>query len=719
MAGPAGAAKLHTAASRPTFVKNPDPAHPALESGAENASDPSLASSVVGLSMEDSVALTRSLIIHMLVSLLAMLGASILVPQVYGNPAGVSLASGLGILIFLPALYLCQRGRPRPAMLVLASAYWFFLGAMAVLAQKPVSVALPLLGILPALAMVAGVRMASAFGASFVALVTFMMLARQAGLDLPVLFPVQPTAEVVLMLVALYTLLLPLPILNRALTNSNRRMMDFAQVGADRHWETDAQHRYTAYWGRGLTRQSAQRRIGQTPWQAEPSTEPGVLAGLEEKRRLLTTQRPFSNLEYRHVEDDGSITWMSDSAVPFHGPKGQFMGYRGCTTDITWRKQKEIELVHAREAAETAAQAKTDFLANMSHEIRTPMNAIIGMSHLALKTTLTPRQTDYISRIQASSQHLLGLVNDILDFSKIESGKLDVERVAFRVDRMMDHVARQVGHEASAKGLDLVFNVAGEVPPTLLGDPARLGQILVSYAGNAVKFTERGRIHVSLSVRERTETAVTLYGEVTDTGIGIKPEQLSKLFQSFHQADASTTRRHGGTGLGLAIAKRLAELMGGAVGVHSTPGHGSTFWFTARLDIPPTSLHPHTDTDGAPTGAPWVTQELGADGQPSPAESPAESPTEAPAESPAGGPQGAAAQSFNEAQLPEVTERLRQLLMDMDAEAMDWLEQHRPLLAAAYPQVLPQLVDALEGYDFDLAVQRLDAAERARCEKSS
>ncbi|MFT7694490.1 MAG: two-component system sensor histidine kinase/response regulator, partial [Candidatus Latescibacterota bacterium] len=237
----------------------------------------------------------------------------------------------------------------------------------------------------------------------------------------------------------------------------------------------------------------------------------------------------------------------------------------------------------SRQSAEASAQTKADFLANMSHEIRTPMNAIIGMAHLALRTNLNNKQRDYVSKIHGSGQHLLGIINDILDFSKIEAGKLDVEEVDFRIEEVLDNVGSLVGEKASAKGLELIFDIDTKLPGHLVGDSLRIGQILINYATNAVKFTEAGEIVVRTRILTENDRDLLVRFEVEDTGIGMTPEQKDRLFQSFSQADTSTTRKYGGTGLGLAISKNIAELMGGEVGVSSDFGKGSTFWFTAAL----------------------------------------------------------------------------------------------------------------------------------------
>lgn len=248
-------------------------------------------------------------------------------------------------------------------------------------------------------------------------------------------------------------------------------------------------------------------------------------------------------------------------------------------------RERTGQLKEAMLEAQTANESKSNFLANMSHEIRTPMNAIIGMTNLVQKTELTAKQENYLRKIDGAAHSLLGIINEILDFSKIEAGHLDIESINFNLEDVVNNVATVVGPKGAEKGLEVLCQTRREVPLYLVGDPLRLGQVLTNLLNNAVKFTEKGEIVMVIELVETLANEVILRFSVRDSGIGLSQEQISKLFQPFTQADASTTRKFGGTGLGLTISKRLVELMNGEIGVESEPGVGSTFYFTARFGV--------------------------------------------------------------------------------------------------------------------------------------
>lgn len=386
---------------------------------------------------------------------------------------------------------------------------------------------------------------------------------------------------------------------------------------------------------------------------------------------------------------DGKLSWVRISAYaapPY--PNGDIV-WSGYYEDITERRKNQEILIKARDMAEAAVLAKSDFLANMSHEIRTPMNAVIGLSHIVLNTDLSAQQRSYLKKIQESSQHLLRIINDILDFSKIEAGKLLVENAEFVLERVLDSVTTMLLDKIRAKNLALIFDVAPDVPYSLVGDSLRVSQVLVNYVSNAVKFTERGEIVISVNVLERLGKDVRLRFTVSDTGIGLTPEQISRLFQSFEQADASTTRKYGGTGLGLAISKNLVQLMGGDVGVESEYGQGSKFWFTARLEqghLSPIDETAHT------SALPSLSMSSGGtvarDANPN-------------------SHIGMTVSNENTELFAELCRRLQLLLSQDDPEAGSIFEENGGLFHAAFIADYHELETAIKNFDFDVALEVL------------
>jgi signal transduction histidine kinase len=297
--------------------------------------------------------------------------------------------------------------------------------------------------------------------------------------------------------------------------------------------------------------------------------------------------------EWTFVHQDGTRIPVRVSITPIHGETGETTGFLHVASDMTEERLIRASLAASRDSALQAARAKADFLANMSHEIRTPMNGVIGMIDLLRDSPLTPPQKEFVDTIQRSGETLLTIVNDILDFSKIEAGKMSLETIPFNPREIVEDVVQVLSPNAHRKGLEIASLLHPDVPVLVNGDPTRLRQILLNLVGNAIKFTEKGHISVRLSVNERGMGNAVVRLAVTDTGVGMTPEVVGKLFNAFTQGDNSTSRRFGGTGLGLAITQKLVTLMGGTIDVESAPLQGSRFAVTLNWPIvtsPPRSV---------------------------------------------------------------------------------------------------------------------------------
>ncbi|WP_440468250.1 ATP-binding protein [Pseudomonas sp. YH-1] len=407
----------------------------------------------------------------------------------------------------------------------------------------------------------------------------------------------------------------------------------------------------------------------------------------ERDRQALTESEPFAS-EGWVVYPDGRRVLFDTLRSAFHDDHGRLLGLVGVSRDVTARKSTELALAEARDLAEEAAQLKSDFLANMSHEIRTPLNIIIGLAHLLQETTLDPQQVDYLGKIQGSGQYLLELISDILDLSRVEAGKLEFEHIGFDLERLLGELFDLFNIRAASKGLAVRCEIDPRVPAQVVGDSLRLRQILMNYGNNALKFTEQGEVVLIVRLEDEDEDSLQLYFAFRDTGIGISEPQQERLFESFQQADSSITRRYGGSGLGLAICKKLAEAMGGSVGVESEPNHGSLFWCRLPLGRVDDSVSLSLQTiSHEPLPVPML---------------------------PAASAAPALLESGNVAEVEQVCRRLAHLLAADDPRAGRLLGERASLLRSVFNEGYEGIATSVRRFEFERALESLVNLARER-----
>ena len=377
------------------------------------------------------------------------------------------------------------------------------------------------------------------------------------------------------------------------LQRSEARFRSLTQLSSDWYWEQDAQLRYTLM-SPGVIASSGidpEQWIGKKRWELTSINAADTVWSAH--RADLDAQRPFRDFVLPYINCHDELRYLSTSGEPVFDDNQRFCGYRGVGRDITDHVRSREALKAAKQLAEDASKAKSEFLANMSHEIRTPMNGVLGMTELLLGTALEEKQRRYTMNVRKSAESLLDIINAVLDFSKIEAGKMELDSVDFDLPELVEDVAEMLVGSSKDKNIALLCRIDDRVPAAVRGDPGRLRQVLINLVGNAVKFTARGEVVVEvcrLTAPAVPDDSCELEFSVRDTGVGITPQDIKRLFTAFTQADGSNSRRYGGTGLGLAISRQLISLMGGTIAVESTPGQGSRFRFTIQLSTAQTAM---------------------------------------------------------------------------------------------------------------------------------
>ncbi len=638
------------------------------------------------------------------------------VPFVFQRKAASAVATIILIAFVLASWRMSRHGRPQLSLKIFSTLLWVLALIMIYLGQPPIT-AIGVLAISVMLSVVVGMRAGILYGVTFMAGWLSYLILSELQLAPAAYFVGTPLTSWFLAAVGGWLIMLPIPNLianmRSAMALAEREAATRAAAEAEL---AESESRLSTIFQAspiGITvsrvadgklldaNDAASRLYGYTRDEAIGRTVDELHTYANPARRddLVRQLREHGSIdhfpiEFRTASGDVGVLELSGRTIELQGEQCLL----AMLEDVTERKQSEaelekhryhleeevrtrtVELAGAKEAAEAANRAKSAFLANMSHELRTPMNGILGMTDLVLRRATDPQQIDWLKTSKESAQRLLGIINDLLDLSRIEAGRLQLEGADFLLASILNDVAFMIGPAARNKGLQVEVE-HDAVPAWLHGDPARLRQALLNLAGNAIKFTEQGSITLRARLVEENDNKIRARFEVSDTGVGIPPDVLPRLFSAFEQADSSITRRYGGTGLGLAITRRLAELMDGEVGADSTPGLGSTFWLTARLQrghgVLPKEQRPDADKaserEAKPGEAPDAAGELVPD----------------------------------RGRVRTLLQQMEPLLASDDTRAGDLFEANRPLLSATLGAAAAQLERQVAAFDYPRALVTL------------